>query len=112
MLRDIRKDALVVEVAHPGWLQAVILRKKVILKRINGLYPGIGIKEIKVRIVKKPAPRVVFSGKRGLPASEVPEKQPDTGEIEELLSCLSENELKKALKKLYTAHTKRRSRRN
>ncbi len=109
VLRDIRKDALMVEVAHPGWMQTVLLRKKTILKRINDLYPGIGVKEIKVRIVKQPPPRVVLPGKQAARKSEDRAPAPDAREIDDLLSGMSENDLKKALKRLYVAHAKRKT---
>jgi hypothetical protein len=107
-LKDIRKDCLVAEVAHPGWLQAVLLRKKTIIKRVNTLYQGIGIKDIKVNIVKKLAPRVVIPGSQGKKSPLETEPEYSAGQIDDLLSGLNENELKKALKKLFSAHGKRK----
>jgi hypothetical protein len=109
VLQDIRKDALIAEVAHPGWLQAVLLRKKTIIKRINTLYPGLGIREIRVGIMKKPVPRVILPKKPETPAAADEEKPYSSGEIEALLSGMDENELKKALKKLYSARGRRRT---
>ena len=49
---DIKKEIILVETDHPGWIQIINLKKEQILEKINKKFPEKEIKEIKV-ILKK-----------------------------------------------------------
>ncbi len=108
-LQDIRNDILLVETAHPGWKQTILLRKKAILNRINSLYPGLNIKEIRVQITKKAGLRTPESPSTESRFPPEDEKEDCGADMAELFSRMTDNDLKKALKKLYTARPGRRS---
>lgn len=108
-LQDIRNDVLLVETAHPGWKQTILLRKTAILDRINSLYPGLLIKDIRVHIAKKAGPRTPDSLDPDRRVPDEDRKEDSGADMEELFSRMTDNDLKKALKKLYTARPRRRS---
>jgi predicted nucleic acid-binding Zn ribbon protein len=47
---DIKQSTLFIKVDHPGWMQLLQMKKRAILKKIFVTYPGLGIKEIKIRV--------------------------------------------------------------
>ena len=109
VLLDIQNDTLVTETIHPGWKQIVLLRKQAIFKRMNTYYPGLHIKNIRVHIVKKisrPSSSFTHSQQSLSQREEYQKPSPD---IEEILSQMTDNELKNALKKLYASRPKHKA---
>jgi hypothetical protein len=107
-LLDIKNDLLITETAHPGWKQAVLLRKKAILDRINRLYPGLNIRDVRVNIIKKSPSRSPAAGGSGGEFPPVEEPDSAAAGMEELFSRMTDNELNAALKKLYSSRPRRR----
>ena len=102
-LLDIHNDILVTETVHPGWKQAVFLKKQAILKRINTYYPGLHIKDIRVNIVKKSTSSPEPVDRSGQVMHSMEEEETSSSGIEEVLSHMTDSELKKALQKLYAS---------
>ncbi len=107
-LLDIRNDLLITETAHPGWKQVVLLRKKAMLTRINRLYPGLNIRDIRVNIVKKTGRGRTGEKRPGGDFPPVEGNEDSRAGIEELLARMTDNDLKAALKKLYSSRPRRR----
>jgi hypothetical protein len=105
-IKDIDKKILYAEVAHPGWMQALLLQKGLFIKRINELYPGVEIKDIKIKITKdfpRPKNRSQTKGDQELTSEH------SAHEVEAMLASLDENELKIALKKLFASRPRKKS---
>ena len=49
-IADIKRNALVVDVEHPGWMQMLQIKQGTILKKIQKEYPQLKIKSIKARL--------------------------------------------------------------
>jgi hypothetical protein len=49
---DIRGEALVVEVDHPGWMQMLQLQKDRILQRISAHYNQLGVSNLHMKLVE------------------------------------------------------------
>ena len=47
-IKDLRKGTLYIEAEHPGWVQIVELKKKLLIMRINELFPEKKINDIRV----------------------------------------------------------------
>ena len=54
---DIKKNALIVEVDHPGWMQLLQIRQAEILKSIKKQFPELNIRYLHMKLVKE-GPRV------------------------------------------------------
>lgn len=102
-IRDIKNNFLYVDVVHPGWAQALLLKKESLLKRINSIYQELNIKDIKIGILKQPVLLNNSEKKRLEPESVV-----RGFDLEELLNQMPENDLKQALKRIYQAKLKSR----
>jgi len=100
-IRDIKNDCLYVDVLHPGWAQALLLKRELLLKRINTTYQGLNIKNLKVRLLKQ---SVLATNKD---KTKLETKSPPQGfNLEELLNQMPDNELKMTLKRLYQVKSK------
>lgn len=104
-LRDVKNNILLVEVAHPGWSQVLLLKKKELLLKINALYPHLKIQDMKVRIVKKGTKTEKSKTDTILTSEAV--RSGEEEDLEKVLARLDENELKKALKRLFAAKKRR-----
>jgi predicted nucleic acid-binding Zn ribbon protein len=49
-LVDVQNKTLLIEVDHPGWLQLLQLRKKVLLEAARRTAPLVSLEDIKVRV--------------------------------------------------------------
>ena len=47
---EVRHHSLLVEADHPGWMQLLLMQKKVILARIRQRFPELELRDIKVRV--------------------------------------------------------------
>lgn len=99
---DIRHDALVVEVDHPGWMQVLQMKQAEILARIGSRYPELGIRLLQMRLVKNGC----FSEakKTDVPAQSKPAERetPEPAAEEEPAApgMIQDEELKKLLVRL------------
>lgn len=50
---DIRRNAILVEVDHPGWMQILQMRQADILKTIRKKHPDIGVQVLHMKLVKE-----------------------------------------------------------
>jgi hypothetical protein len=53
---DIAGNHLIVEVDHPGWFQTLRFIEKEIINKVNGKYPEVDIKGLRMRFVSKESP--------------------------------------------------------
>ena len=47
---EVRHHSLLVEADHPGWMQLLLMQKKVIIARIRQRFPELELRDIKVRV--------------------------------------------------------------
>lgn len=100
---EIDNRSLFIEVDHPGWMQLLLMRKQQILGALKRKVPSLKVDDIRVKV------NLSYS-------NTVPEKgesQPDTEEgecavqedqrqdIDRILSSVSQEELKRRLRKLF-----------
>ena len=52
-VKDIRAGVVIVEVDHPGWIQMIQMKKNPILKKIQQLYPELGIKDLRLHLYRE-----------------------------------------------------------
>ena len=52
-VEDIRAGVVIVEVDHPGWIQMIQMKKNPILKKIQQLYPELGIKDLRLHLYRE-----------------------------------------------------------
>jgi hypothetical protein len=110
---EIRHDNLFVEVDHNGWMQILQLRKPRILNRLRTRYPELGIRDLKVRVNPSMGPRPAETGESAretgpaepipaVPAVSPPGGGGDTdGEVDRVVSGVSQETLKRQLRKLF-----------
>jgi hypothetical protein len=76
---DIKNNALVVEIDHPGWMQIFRLKQKQILKRVQKKYPELNINTIQMKLVaKKSKKSMVITApveKESIRNKKVPDKE-------------------------------------
>lgn len=51
-VQDIRSGVVIVEVDHPGWIQMIQMKKRPILKKIQDLYPELGITDLRLHLYR------------------------------------------------------------
>jgi hypothetical protein len=95
---DLRKDALIVEVDHPGWMQMLQMRRSDILGRISAAYPELGIYAIHGKLVS--------GGQFSPPAAPSAEVDEDTSSLSESLQEEAVPQEKEALKNIQDAELK------
>ena len=54
-LSDIKRDILLVETDHPGWIQILQAKKHLLLSDMQSAFPGLGINGIAFKLGKSPA---------------------------------------------------------
>ena len=102
---EIRHGSLLVEADHPGWMQLLMLQKRAVLGRLQGRFPELELRDIKVRVnpAGKAAPR---AGKAATPppapeASRGPAPEsPASAQVEEALAAVDDEGLKQKLRQL------------
>jgi len=52
-VEDIKGSVVVIQVDHPGWIQMIQMKKKPILKKIQNLYPELGITDLRFHLYRK-----------------------------------------------------------
>jgi hypothetical protein len=106
---DIRKEALLVEVDHPGWMQILQMKQADILKLIARKHPGLGIRVLHMRLVKEGDPSPPVSRAPSPvpdlpPPSCEPAEAPDKTALEKSpLDRIVDEDFKKQLKSLGTS---------
>ena len=100
---EIINGSLFVEVDHPGWMQLLLMRKQQILGALKRKVPSLKVDEIRVKVNLSYSSTVAKKG----------ESQPDPEEgeyalqedqrqdIDRVLSSVSQEELKRRLRKLF-----------
>jgi len=53
-LSDIKRDVLLVEADHPGWIQILQTKEHLLLEDLQAAFPGLGINGIAFRLSKTP----------------------------------------------------------
>ncbi len=54
---DIRRDALVVELDHPGWMQMLQMQERRLVQRLRRDFPELAIKTLQMRLKNEPDAR-------------------------------------------------------
>ena len=100
---EIANRNLFIEVDHPGWMQLLLMRKQQILRIVKRKAPSLNVDDIRIK--------VNLSYSNTIP--EPGESQPDSNEgecavqedqrqdIDRILSSVSQEELKRRLRKLF-----------
>jgi hypothetical protein len=104
-VRDYRNGTVVLEADHPGWGQLVGLRAPALLKSLRTRLPELEIQALKVTVGRTPAASEAVPGRASRQSVGVDPPGQDTAAeargIEERLSGLPDEGLRRALRALY-----------
>ena len=50
---DVKNGSLVIAVDHPGWLQMLRMKDKIVIKKVQKMFPQLNIKSMKIHINEK-----------------------------------------------------------
>jgi hypothetical protein len=100
---EIANRNLFIEVDHPGWMQLLLMKKPQILRVVKRKYPAIDVKDIKIKvnlsypgtIPEEVEPRADHNG------SEYTAEGEQREDLDRMLSSVSQEELKRRLKRLF-----------
>ena len=103
-VRDVRSGTVLIEADHPGWGQLVSLRKPELLRALQGRFPEMEIRDIRVTVGTgagdaKPSAlgRESRAPRRGAAGSDATPSSP----IEDVLARLPDDGLRRSLRGLY-----------
>ena len=71
---DIRRDALVVELDHPGWMQMLQMQERRLVQRLRRDFPELAIKTLQMRLKNEPDAREQAVEQ---PVEQTPEQTPE-----------------------------------
>lgn len=111
---EIRNRSLFVEVDHPGWMQLLLFKKQHILRSVKRKYPALDISNLRVKVnlsypSEIPEETHTRSQSRNIEGTaDVQGKE----ELDRMLSTVSQDELRKRLKRLFMKTLERGNARN
>jgi hypothetical protein len=99
---EISNGYLFIEVDHPGWMQLLLMRKPRILNAVKRKVPAMSIRDLRVKVNLNYA----STTREDEPPVEKGADEPEVGdpqgvEIDRILATVSQEELKKRLKRLF-----------
>jgi hypothetical protein len=100
---EIANNSLFVEVDHPGWMQLLMMRKPQILRTIRKKIPSLKIDDIRIK-VNLSYPYTFPESEESRPDSKEGEyavQEDQRQDVDRILSSVSQEELKRRLKKLF-----------
>jgi hypothetical protein len=100
---EIRNRSLFIEVDHPGWMQLLLFKKPQILRLVKRKYPALDIRNLRVKVnLSYPVtiPEDTDTDSRSRKA-EVTADEQGQEELDRMLSTVSQDELRKRLKRLF-----------
>lgn len=102
-LIDIKNKSLVVVVDHPGWLQIVKLNERIIIKKIQKMFPQLSVKSMKTSVKQE-----FFKEERDFHEQEQEkyekeEKNTEIRENSEKFKIIGDEQLRNTLKRLYVS---------
>jgi hypothetical protein len=102
-VRDFRSGTVVLEADHPGWGQLVGLRAASLVKGLQTRVPELEIRSLRVTVSRIPAePARTLERAGGEQSSGTgPPPKAESGAIEETLSAVPDEGLRRALRALY-----------
>ena len=109
---DIRNEALLVEVDHPGWLQMLHMKKERILRQIAKEFPDLTVQNLQMRLVSAgdwshpqetadTSSRSSGGSKRSHSSEETTSETVASQDQEEALSKIKDEKLRSTLERLY-----------
>lgn len=102
-VRDFRSGSVVLEADHPGWGQLVSLRAASLVKELQARLPELEVRSLRVTVSRIPGEAARTPERAGgeQPSGTDPSPKAEAGAIEETLSGVPDEGLRRALRALY-----------
>ena len=113
---EVRHHSLLVEADHPGWMQLLLMQKKVIIARIRQRFPELELRDIKVRVSPGSRPGSTPASTPGSAPGSRPASTPGfipggpaSAEVEQALAAVGDPGLRERLRLLLQELERRES---
>ena len=104
---DLRNKSLIIAVDHPGWMQILRLKEKIILKRIQRMFPQLSIKTMKL-VVKEDCFKINgIKEKSGEKVNEISKEKEKLHEVNGKIDKIGDEQLRNIMKRLYMSIVKK-----
>lgn len=100
---EIDNGYLFIEVDHPGWMQLLLMKKPKILRGVKRTFPAMDVKDIRVKVNLSYSNAIEAEAESPIDQNEneFTEEGGQQEEIERILSSVSQDALKRRLKRLF-----------
>jgi len=100
---EIANGNLFVEVDHPGWMQLLLMKKPQILRAVKRKVPALDVKDIRIKVNLRYSDDVSQEKETKVDPGEGEDAGggEQHGDIDRILSSVSQEELKRRLKRLF-----------